>query len=126
MKTILTAGHLITPMESIESPVVVVEDGLIAKVGRRNSMELPSGRHLDFPGCLLAPGMIDIHIHGGAGHDVMEADASALAELESSLLRSGVTAYVPTTVTAPMDRLLPALDRLGQYISQKGSSNRVR
>src|SRR5947209_13531045 len=118
MKTILTAERLLTPVESIKSPVVVIEDERITAVGGRSTMELPSGRHLDFPGCVLAPGLIDIHIHGGAGHDVMEADAPGLAAMENGLLRSGVTAYVPTTVTAPMERLLSSLDRLGKYISR--------
>lgn len=126
MKTILTADRLFTPAEIIESPVVVIEDERIAAVGERSSMEVPSGRHLNFSGCVLAPGLIDIHIHGGAGHDVMDASDSGLAELESSLLRSGVTAYVPTTVTAPMEKLLSALDRLGKYISRKSSSTGVR
>ena len=126
MKTILTADRLFTPAEVIESPVVVIEDERIAAVSRRNAMELPAGRHLNFSGCVLAPGLIDIHIHGGAGHDVMEAEESGLATLERSLLRSGVTAYVPTTVTAPMEPLLSALDRLGRYISRKSSGTGVR
>src|SRR5215813_3547920 len=126
MKTILTADRLFTPAETIESPVVVVEDGQIVARGGRSSMDLPPGRHLDFPGCVLAPGLIDIHIHGGAGHDVMEADASGLAALERSLLQSGVTAYVPTTVTASMERLLSALDRLGKHVSQKNETTGAR
>jgi N-acetylglucosamine-6-phosphate deacetylase len=126
MKTIVTADRLITPTETIASPVVVVEDGHIAEVGARSSTEMPVGRHLDFPGCVLAPGLIDIHIHGGAGHDVMDAAPSGLAALERSLLRSGVTAYVPTTVTAPMERLLVALEKLGEHVLQKSSSNGVR
>src|ERR1051326_6520783 len=126
MKTVLTADRLLTPTESIQSPVVVIEDGQIVALGERSSMELPSGRHLDFSGCVLAPGLIDIHIHGGVGHDVMEAEASGLAALEGSLLQSGVTAYVPTTVTAPMARLLSALDRLGKYVSQKNKTTGVR
>lgn len=126
MKTSLTADRLITPRESIESPIVVIEDERIVTVGSRGSMELPSGQRLDFPGCVLAPGLIDIHIHGGVGHDVMEADASGLAALERSLLQSGVTAYVPTTVTAPMERLLSALDRLGKHVLQKNKTTGVR
>jgi N-acetylglucosamine-6-phosphate deacetylase len=126
MKTILTADCLFTPMETVASPIVVVEEGRITAVRARSTMELPSGNHLDFPGCVLAPGLIDIHIHGGAGYDVMEAGTSELAVLEQSLLRSGVTAYVPTTVTAPMERLLAALDKLGRYISQQSSNNGVR
>jgi N-acetylglucosamine-6-phosphate deacetylase len=126
MKTILTAERLITPTEIIESPVVIVEDERITVAGPRSAITAPSGRHLDFPGCTLAPGLIDIHIHGGAGHDVMEADAGGLAALERSLLGNGVTAYLPTTVTAPMERLLSALDQLGKHVTQRASTNGVR
>src|SRR5579859_850396 len=126
MKIILTADRLLTPSEIIESPVVVIEDERIFAVGARNAMEVPSGRRFDFPGTTLAPGLIDIHIHGGAGHDVMESDASGLNALERSLRQSGVTAYVPTTVTAPMEVLLSALDMLGKHVAQKSSNTGVR
>ena len=126
MKTVLTADHLITPSEVVDSPVVVIEDARIAALGARSAMEVPAGRHLDFPGCVLAPGLIDIHIHGGAGHDVMEADGAGLASVEQGLLRSGVTAYVPTTVTAPLDRLLSTLNKLGAYVSHNRSTTGVR
>src|SRR5204863_9239776 len=80
--------------------------------------ELPSNvQHRDFPGMILAPGFIDIHIHGSAGHDVMEAEPSALAAIETAMARTGVTSYLPTTVTAPEDRLLHALDHLGRAVA---------
>src|ERR1051326_9370433 len=104
MNTVLTADRLITPTEVIDHPVVIVEDERIAAVGPRGAITMPSGRRLDFPGCTLAPGLIDIHIHGGAGHDVMDADAAGMAGLERSLLASGVTSYIPTPVTAPIAR----------------------
>jgi len=126
MKTILTADRLITPTEIIQSPVVIVEDERIAAAGPRGAITVPSGRHLDFPGCTLAPGLIDIHIHGGAGHDVMEAGAAGLAAMERGLLGNGVTAYLPTTVTAPAERLLSALDALGKHVTQKASTGGVR
>lgn len=126
MRTILTADRLITPTEIVESPVVIVEDDRIAAAGPRSAITLPSGRQLNFSGCTLAPGLIDIHIHGGAGHDVMDADAAGLVALERSLLASGVTSYVPTTVTAPMDRLLSALDKLGKHVAQQASTTGVR
>ena len=126
MNTVLTADRLITPTEVIDHPVVIVEDERIAAAGPRGAITMPSGRRLDFPGCTLAPGLIDIHIHGGAGHDVMDADAAGMAALERSLLASGVTSYIPTTVTAPIDRLLTALDKLGKHVKQSNSRNGVR
>jgi len=96
---------------------VVVEDGQITALQSRSDAEIPAGRLLNFPDLVLAPGFIDIHIHGGAGRDAMEADESALAQIERQLVQHGVTAYLPTTVTAPQEKILKALDGLGKSIA---------
>jgi N-acetylglucosamine-6-phosphate deacetylase len=116
MSTVITAARLVTPVEWIESPVIVVEDGHITALQSRAATEIPVGQLLNFPDLILAPGFIDIHIHGGAGRDAMEADESALAQIEVHLVQHGVTAYLPTTVTAPNDKILGALDGLGKSI----------
>ena len=117
MPTIITAARLVTPVEWIEAPVLVIEDGHIASLASRNATEIPEGRRLDFQDLILAPGFIDIHIHGGAGRDAMEADESALAQIERQLAKHGVTAYLPTTVTASQEKILKALDGLGKSIA---------
>ncbi len=124
MRTMITAERLLTPHEAIDSPLVIVEEGRISVLESRSAVALPPGRLLEFPGLVLAPGLIDLHIHGGDGHDVMEADSEAQEEFELRLLRHGVTAYLPTTVTAPLEKILSALDRLGGSISQSDSVNR--
>jgi N-acetylglucosamine-6-phosphate deacetylase len=122
MKTVITAGRLFTPSEWIESPAVVIDEGRIAAVGPREAIATPaSARHLDFPSLTLAPGFIDIHVHGGAGYDVMSLDSSALPAIERHMARHGVTSYLPTTVTAPLDRTLSALDFLGKAIGTRGA-----
>jgi N-acetylglucosamine-6-phosphate deacetylase len=125
MTTVITASRLITPVEWIELPVVVVEDGHITALQSRSDAEIPAGQHLNFPDLILVPGFIDIHIHGGAGRDAMEADESALAQIERQLVKHGVTAYLPTTVTAPQERILKALDGLGKLIAT-ANKNRGR
>jgi N-acetylglucosamine-6-phosphate deacetylase len=126
MQTIITAGRLITPEKWIESPLVVVNEGTIIDVQSRRSMEAPAGaRKLDFPDLILAPGFIDIHIHGGAGHDVMESDESGLARFEAQLVKHGVTAYLPTTVTAPENRVLHSLEFLGKAERSGGRRGRA-
>jgi N-acetylglucosamine-6-phosphate deacetylase len=64
--------------------------------------------------------LIDIHIHGGAGYDVMQAPRDGFISLESLLLQHGVTTYFPTTVTAPIDSTLAALERLASEIENAG------
>lgn len=103
----------------------MIEDGVIAQVTSRDRSETPAGAQVrDFPGAVLAPGFIDIHIHGGAGHDVMSANAGALEQIEQSLAGQGVTAYFPTTVTAPLDETLVALDRLAAAIETVSARGR--
>jgi N-acetylglucosamine-6-phosphate deacetylase len=122
MKTVVTAERLFTPTESVEFPIVVIEDERIVALGPRDGIEAPAGaRSLDFPGLILAPGLIDIHIHGGAGHDVMENNPASLARMERQMASHGVTSYLPTTVTAPLDRTLTALEDLGKAISSRAT-----
>src|SRR5262249_9183635 len=75
-------------------------------------------RVIDLGEATLAPGFIDMHIHGGAGHDVMEASADALPAVEKLLFQHGVSTYFPTTVTAPVDQTLSALEKLADAIEQ--------
>lgn len=112
----LTAARLFTPVESIEQPLVLLEDGMIVKVASRAAHEVPQCRLVDLGDAILAPGFVDIHIHGGAGRDVMEAGEDALPAVEGLLARHGVSGYFPTTVTAPVDQTLAALERLATAI----------
>ncbi|MGH9498153.1 MAG: N-acetylglucosamine-6-phosphate deacetylase [Terriglobales bacterium] len=113
----VTADRLYTPLETVEQPMVLLEGERVVEISSRKGRELPAGvQQVNFPDSILAPGYVDIHIHGGAGHDVMETDPAALPAVEQLLARHGVTAYLPTTVTASGDHILTALDRLATAI----------
>jgi len=117
MKTCVTAAPLFTPTDVIANPVVLIDSGTIQDLGTRSDLEVPAyAQHLDFPDLVVAPGFIDIHVHGGAGHDVMRDDPSGRIAFEKALAKHGVTSYLPTTVTASMERILGAVDRLGNII----------
>jgi len=124
MRTVITAARLFTPEETVEKPVLVIEDGHVAQVLTRQSSGLPAGRLVELQDLVLAPAFIDIHIHGGGGHDVMEASNQALERIESQLVKYGVGAYLPTTVTAPEDRTLRSLEHLGKAILNQDGNNR--
>lgn len=120
----LTAAALLTPRERIENPMLLLDGGVIAEVATRGARELPrSYRTFDFPGAVLAPAYLDIHIHGGMGHDLMQPDAGGLARFETFLAQHGVGAYLPTTVTAPEDHILRALEFLAEQIEQPASGS---
>ncbi len=119
MRTVITADRLLTPDQSIANPVVVIEDGVIVRMDSRADAGLPSGEHLDFTGRTLVPAFFDIHIHGSAGHDVMEATPEAFSTVGKFLGQHGVGAYLATTVTAPMDTTLKSLSGMAGLIGQE-------
>ena len=113
----LTAAALFTPVTRVEQPLLLVDEGRVVEITSRVSREVPGNtRHLDFDDAVLAPAFIDMHIHGSAGYDVMDSRPEALPAVEGLLARHGVASYYPTTVTAPVDVILAALDRLASAI----------
>jgi N-acetylglucosamine-6-phosphate deacetylase len=105
---------------AVEHPLVLVEQGRILEIAPRNSRHIPAGVSIsDLGDHLMAPGYIDLHIHGSAGFDVMDDIPDALPAIEQLLARHGVTSYFPTTVTASMDKTLHALERLADAIEAR-------
>ncbi len=122
----LTASALFTPLERLNDPIVLVDDGVITRISSRRESEIPAGaRVIEFGNGVLAPGLIDLHIHGAAGHDVMESDSDALACIERFLFQHGVSSYLPTTVTAPMPATLAAVERLADAIEEPTETDRA-
>jgi N-acetylglucosamine-6-phosphate deacetylase len=124
---VLCADRLFTPQEELLNPLLFIEDGLIRAVSSRTEQEIPKNATVidftrDLPGAVLAPGFVDIHMHGGAGVDVMGTSLAELPRLNEFLTEHGVTGYFPTTVAAPLDQTCTALDRLADAIEETHSS----
>src|SRR5580704_17397399 len=118
---VLCAHRLYTPREEIQNPLLFIEDGLISAVSSRAQQDVPKNATVidlnhDLAGAILAPGFVDIHMHGGAGLDVMRATPAELPRLNKFLATHGVTGYFPTTVAAPLDQTCAALERLADVI----------
>jgi N-acetylglucosamine-6-phosphate deacetylase len=126
---VLCANRLYTPQEEIQNPLLFIEDGLISAVSSRDQQEIPKNAKLidlaneGLGDAILAPGFVDIHMHGGAGLDVMRASASELPHLNKFLTVHGVTGYFPTTVAAPLDQTCAALGRLADAIDAAQGSH---
>lgn len=119
-----TAAKLISGARMIEQPLLLVDGGKVVEITSRDSQQVPADVSVsDLGAGLIAPGYIDLHIHGSAGHDVMDSDPDALPGIERLLVRHGVTSYYPTTVTAPMDTTLRALERLADAIELRKRGN---
>ncbi|HXI75081.1 MAG TPA: N-acetylglucosamine-6-phosphate deacetylase, partial [Pyrinomonadaceae bacterium] len=106
---------------------VLIEDGRIARIFDSSETAPPSSPVIDLNGLSLFPGFIDIHIHGAAGVDAMQASADDLLKLASFLSRSGVTAWLPTLVpdtTAGYRQAVDAIDgaKRRQSVDQQGGA----
>lgn len=101
-------GTLITPYRYIRGGTVVIQDGVILGVHERD-VDVPGATELDAGGQYVAPGFIDIHVHGGGGHDFMDGTEQAFLSIAELHARYGTTALVPTTLTAEKDDLLQTL-----------------
>jgi N-acetylglucosamine-6-phosphate deacetylase len=119
MQTVVTAEKLWDGKSLHQHPLILIQDGVIDSISSRESSEMPSDAHvLDFPGATLGPAFFDVHIHGAAGHDVMEATADAIDTMGRFLASRGTGAYLATTVTASLDVTLRALDELANLIAR--------
>ena len=106
----LKARTLITAIGTVEYPVIEVDSaGLIADISSDPSVRSES---------ILTPTFLDVHIHGAAGHDVMDCGPEGLSEVQRFLALRGTGHYLPTTVTASVDDTLRALEALGAAIER--------
>jgi N-acetylglucosamine-6-phosphate deacetylase len=112
MSTVLTARRLIAADEVVEWPRIAIDgDGVIASVEAGE----PSADKTT-----LTSAFFDVHVHGAAGHDVMEGSSEALGRVGRFLATKGVAHYLATTVTASVDATLRALDGIASVIEAGG------
>ncbi len=117
MQSVYMAERLWDGKRFIDRPMVLAEDGRIVAIKSRNGAETPTGPQVrDFAGAILGPAFFDVHIHGSAGHDVMEATPEALETIGAFLASHGTGAYLATTVTATLDTTLRSLEHLSRLI----------
>jgi N-acetylglucosamine-6-phosphate deacetylase len=114
---VVRASYVLTPHEAIPDGVVVIDDGKIAAVGHRDEVQAPTGAEdCAAKGMSLAPGFVDVHIHGAGGHDVMEGTPEALHSITAVAARYGTTSLLATTVTAPPDPTCHSVAGIAAYI----------
>jgi N-acetylglucosamine-6-phosphate deacetylase len=107
VRTIIRGGQVLTPDETLDGYAVVIDGGRIMRVAGE---PLPAAdRVIDANGLRVIPGLIDLHVHGAIGSDVMDATSQALNAMGQFFVRQGVTAYLPTTITASPASLTAAL-----------------
>lgn len=95
---------------------LAVEGERIARLGENLD---GAGETLDFSGCTVIPGFIDIHTHGCAGADTMDATEESLRTMSECQASHGVTSFCPTTMTLPYEELAAALTAAKSYMGRE-------
>lgn len=110
---IIIKGCLVTPGRPTGPGWVELTGGFISRTG--SGENLPPGQVLDFGEKLVCPGFIDLHVHGGAGYDVMDGSAEALEGMAMYHARGGTTAFLGATMSAGRPRLKKVLAAAAEY-----------
>ncbi len=95
-------GTVYTPLRVIPDGAVLVEGQRILAVGRRSEIALPADAlRLDAGGGVIAPGFVNMHVHGIGGRDALDGDVDGLQAMSLALARGGVTSWAPSLASAP-------------------------
>ncbi len=110
MKICIANGRVITPFRTIEQGGVMIEGNKISEVFSGDPpVSGPEIKSIDAEGMYIAPGFIDMHVHGGGGSEIIDGTPEAVAAVCRTHARFGTTAIVPTVSSAPWDKLLRAV-----------------
>jgi len=102
---------------------IYIQNGKIAQIGHRLTLEATQyidGQDQDW---LLLPGYIDMHIHGSAGHDTMDGTQQSLHAMAQSLVQEGVTGFLATTMTQSVAKIESALKNVAKFDHNEGEAN---
>ena len=108
MRLKIINGQVITPGGIVSNGSVLIEDSKILAV-IEGSIDAPDAEVIDAQNKYVSPGFIDLHVHGGGGHDFMDNSVEGFLEIAKMHARHGTTAMFPTTLTCEKPDLLETL-----------------
>lgn len=113
---------IIGERENYEDHAVLIESGKIKKITKNPNQGIKSIYYKD---AIVIPGLIDLHIHGRDGCDVMDGTINSLDKISMSLAQHGVTGFLATTVTSTWEKTLQAFNAIGVAAQTKMSGAAV-
>ncbi len=117
MKCIIN-GRIVTPEEVLEGCAILFDEKIKGIV---KANEVPAGCDvIDAAGAYVAPGLVDIHIHGYVGEDTCDGDVEGLERMATAVVANGVTAFCPTTMTVAKSQIEKAFDSARELKAKEG------
>ena len=121
----ITNAGLILP-DSIQRGSLSIRNGRIQKISKNSkSAAKAKGERVDLRGGFLAPGFVDIHIHGALGRDTMEAKLDAFREITEYHLKGGTTSLTLTTLSASQKDILKTLEAIKPIHNKSVGGSRI-
>jgi N-acetylglucosamine-6-phosphate deacetylase len=121
-RSIFSGMQILTDQRWEKDQAVIVEGSLIKAIIPVDMIKhhLPARRREFSSDCYLIPGLIDLHVHGAKGCDVMDASEEALITIAHALAAEGVTGFLATTMTADNDRIKEVLTVISKTMRREG------
>ncbi len=94
--------------DKIEKGSVLIKNGKIKEINPQNQ-KYSNDDIFDAEGLYLAPGFIDVHIHGAGGYDTMDGTVESINKISKAILEHGVTSFTPTTMTVSVEEIRNSL-----------------
>lgn len=116
--TAFEVNRIINPGGTIGPSEIVVDNGIITEIrpldAGSEKQKTAAGNETS-AGSVAIPGFIDMHTHGAAGHDIMDGNRPAMEAIARHHLQQGTTAFLGSTLTAPIDQLEGLLDTAREF-----------
>ena len=111
LKAIINAKIIVN--KRILKDFVIIFDKSIKNIISKNELNYYANCHIiDAKGAYLSAGFIDLHIHGSGGADTMDASSDALQTISDTILQTGTTSFLATTMTMSRNSIINALDNI--------------
>jgi N-acetylglucosamine-6-phosphate deacetylase len=101
---------LVLPDREVAGGAIDVDSGRIAAVGREDALPAWSGSVVDAAGAFVAPGFVDLHVHGGDNADFMDGTVEAFETAVRAHTRHGTTSILPTSTVARHEQIITFLE----------------
>lgn len=108
-KTVLK-GNIVLPDKILQQGYVVSEGEKISGIFEQKDRFQEEGvGFIDYGASYIAPGFVDLHLHGALGKDVMDAQKASLLTIAEHQANNGVTGFLGATMSAPLDLVLETI-----------------
>ncbi len=123
-KIALVGGKIVTPFRVVKNGTILIKDDRIYEIGKTDEINFGEDTEIiDVSGSILAPGFVDLLVHGGAGRGFSDEDEDSIQIISDYFLSQGSTTMMASLHAKPKEELLNDFKRLAKYIKANPDSN---